>query len=256
MHTAWMGFDRIILTGDKPQVAAAKAAKTEQLKSYVGQWKMKYDMVYAFSQIGALMGKQWGLAWKIINGLYPNSPKSKTGVPIKLQTNSQLNLIPGMDVDEANMLMQRVIDGELDRGDLRKECLKRNAYEEIDIINSKTRSERDIKEKKFTVTTWDEVETKFPVIAAKRFMEGWITAFIHKKKKAPSPVAFTAAITELLDNLAKKQVLTFFRSCPSSFIYEQTAIFFCNFFYRRDPLWPTRTSRRRRSCTAKPMVSR
>ena len=175
---------------------------------------MKYDMVYAFSQIGALMGRQWGLAWKIVNGNYPNAPRNKAGVAIKLQTNSQLNLIPGMDEEEANMLMQRVIDGELDRGDLRKECLKRNAYEEmrkcaIDIINSKTRSDRDIKEKKFTVATWDEVEAKYPVIANKKFMDGWLTAFLHKKKKAPAPVAFTAAVTELLDNMAKKTVLTF-----------------------------------------------
>ena len=167
-------------------------------------------MVYAFSQIGALMGRQWGLAWKIVNGLCPT--KTKAGVPIKLQTNSQLNLIPGMEEEEANMLMQRVIDGELDRGDLRKECLKRNAYEDmrknaIDIINSKTRSDRDIKEKKFTVSTWDQVEEKFPVIANKRFMDGWLTAFLNKKKKAPPPVAFAGAITELLDNMAKKQVL-------------------------------------------------
>ena len=213
IHTAWMAFDKQILHGDKKQAAAAKLAKSTQLKSYQGQWKMKYDMVYAFSQIGALMGRQWGLAWKIVNGLYPSAPKSKAGVPIKLQTNSQLNLIPGMEEEEANMLMQRVIDGELDRGDLRKECLKRNAYEDmrknaIDIINSKTRSERDIKEKKFTVSTW-EVEEKFPVIANKKFMDGWLTAFLHKKKKAPAPVAFSAAITELLDNMTKKTVLTF-----------------------------------------------
>ena len=88
----------------------------------------------------------------------------------------------------------------------------------IDIINSKTRSERDIKDKKFTVETWDEVETKFPVIAQRKFMEGWITAFIHKKKKAPAPVAFTAAITELLDNMAKKSVLTI-NSFLSSVLY-------------------------------------
>jgi hypothetical protein len=131
IHTAWMAFDKQILHGDKKQAAAAKLAKSTQLKSYQGQWKMKYDMVYAFSQIGALMGRQWGLAWKIVNGMYPSAPKTKAGVPIKLQTNSQLNLIPGMDEGEANMLMQRVIDGELDRGDLRKECLKHNAYEEM-----------------------------------------------------------------------------------------------------------------------------
>ena len=52
-------------------------------------------------------------------------------MPIKLQTNSQLNLISGMEVGEATMLMQRVIDGELDRGDLREECLKRNAFEDM-----------------------------------------------------------------------------------------------------------------------------
>ena len=213
IHTAWMAFDKQILHGDKKQAAAAKKAKSEKLKSYEGQWKMKYDMVYAFSQIAALMGRQWVLAWKIVNGNYPSAPKTKAGVPIKLQTNSQLNLIPGMDEEEANMLMQRVIDGELDRGDLRKECLKRNAYEDmrknaIDIINSKTRSDRDIKEKKFTVSTWDQVEEKFPVIANKRFMDGWLTAFLNKKKKAPPPVAFAGAITELLDNMAKKMVRT------------------------------------------------
>ena len=222
MHNTWMRLDRQILQKGKI-AAAARAAKTEQLKSWCGQWKMKYDMVYAFSQIGALMGKQWGLVWKIITGAYANAPRNKHGVPIKLQTNSQLNLIPGMEESEANMLMQRVVDGELDRGDLRKECLKRNAFEEmrkcaIDIINSKTRSERDIKDKKFTVETWDEVETKFPVIAQRKFMEGWITAFIHKKKKAPAPVAFTAAITELLDNMAKKSVLTI-NSFLSSVLY-------------------------------------
>ena len=122
------------------------------------------------------------------------------------------------------MLLQRVVDGEIDRGDLRKECLKRNAYEDmrknaIDIINSKTRSDRDIKDKKFTVSTWDEVEQKFPVIAAKKFMDGWLTAFLHKKKKAftSAPVAFTSAISELLDNMHKKPVLTFrsvLLACP------------------------------------------
>ena len=35
-------------------------------------------------------------------------------------------------------------------------------------------------------------------------MEGWITAFIHRKKKAPASVAFIADISELLDNMAKK----------------------------------------------------
>ena len=209
-----MAFDKQILHGDKKQQAAAKKGKSDALKSYQGAWKMKYDMVYAFSQIGALMGRQWGLAWKIVNGNYPTAPKNKAGVAIKLMTNSQLNLIPGMDEEEANMLMQRVIDGELDRGDLRKECLKRNAYEDmrknaIDIINSKTRSDRDIKEKKFTVSTWDEVEAKFPVIANKKFMDGWLTAFLNKKKKAPAPVAFSAAIGELLDNMHKRAVLTF-----------------------------------------------
>ena len=214
IHTAWMAFDKTILKGDKKQAAAAKKGKSDALKSWQGAWKMKYDMVYAFSQIGALMGRQWGLAWRIVNGNYPTAPRNKAGVAIKLQTNSQLNLIPGMDEEEANMLMQRVIDGELDRGDLRKECLKRNAYEDmrknaIDIINSKTRSDRDIKEKKFTVATWDEVEAKFPVIANKKFMDGWLTAFLNKKKKAPAPVAFSAAIGELLDNMHKRAVLTF-----------------------------------------------
>ena len=49
---------------------------------------------------------------------------------------------------------------------------------------------------------------KFPVIANKRFMDGWLTAFLNKKKKAPPPVAFAGAITELLDNMAKKMVRT------------------------------------------------
>ena len=213
MHEAWMGFDTTILKGGK-NASAGRAAKTAQLNSWVGQWKMKYAQVYAYSQIGALMGKQWALAWRIINGNYPTAKRDKNGNPVKLATNSQLNLIPGMTEGEGNMLMQRVIDGSLDRGDLRKECLKRNAYEEmrksaIDIINSKTRSERDIKEKKFTVTTWDEVETKFPVIANKKFLDGWITAFLNKKKKAPAPVVFSAAIGELLDNMHKRAVLTF-----------------------------------------------
>ena len=97
---------------------------------------------------------------------------------------------------------------------MRKECLKRNAYEDmrknaIDIINSKTRSDKDIRDKKFTVATWDEVEAKFPVIANKKFMDGWLTAFLNKKKKAPAPVAFSAAIGELLDNMRKRAVLTF-----------------------------------------------
>ena len=224
MHNAWIPLDREILQGGK-FATAARQAKTKQLQSWVGQWKMKYDMVYAFSQIGALMGKPWVLTWKIINGLYPKSPKNKAGQPIKLQTNSQLNLIPGMETEEATMLLQRVIDGELDRGDLRKECLKRNAYEEmrkraIDVINSKTRSKADIKSGTFTVSTWDEVVEKFPTIAAQSFMAGWITAFIHKKKKAPIPVAFSAAISDLIDNMGKKAVQLFFRSCCSSFIYE------------------------------------
>ena len=64
----------------------------------------------------------------------------------------------------------------------------------IDVINSKTRSQADIKSGTFTVSTWDEVVEKFPTIAAQSFMGGWITAFIHKKKKAPIPVAFSAAI--------------------------------------------------------------
>ena len=61
MHNTWMRLDRQILQKGKI-AAAARAAKTEQLKSWCGQWKMKYDMVYAFSQIGALMGKQWALS--------------------------------------------------------------------------------------------------------------------------------------------------------------------------------------------------
>ena len=211
MHEAWMGFDTMILKGGK-SAQAGRLAKTEQLKSWCGTWKMKYDMVYAYSQIGALMGKQWALAWKIINGNYPNSKKDKHGNPIKLATNSQLNLIPGMGEGEGNMLMQRVIDGQLDRGDLRKECLRRNAFEEmrkcaIDIINTKTRSERDIKDGKFTCVNWEDVENKFPPVAAKKFMDGWIVSFVGKKKKAPPPAAFITAITELLDNMAKKQVL-------------------------------------------------
>ena len=224
MHNAWIPLDREILQGGKA-ATAARQAKTKQLQSWVGQWKMKYDMVYAFSQIGALMGRSWALTWKIINGLYPKAPRNKAGAPIKLQTNSQLNLIPGMEEGEAIMLLQRVIDGEIDRGDLRKECLKRNAYEEMrkramDVINSKTRSKADIKAGTFTVSTWAEVEEKFPTIAAQSFMAGWITAFIHKKKKAPTPVAFSAAISELIDNMGKKSVQLFFRSCCSSFIYE------------------------------------
>ena len=48
-----------------------------------------------------------------------------------------------MTEEEGTPLMQRVIDGGLDRGNLRKECLRRNAYEamqqnDIDVINSKT----------------------------------------------------------------------------------------------------------------------
>ena len=133
------------------------------------------------------------------------------GNPIKLATNFQLNLISGMSEGEGNMLMQRVIDGQLDRGDLRKECLRRNAFEEmrkcaIDIINTKTRSDRDIKEGNFTCSNWEDVETKFPVVANKKFLDGWIVSFIGKKK-TPPPAAFVAAITELLDNMANKLVL-------------------------------------------------
>jgi len=97
MHNAWIPLDREILQGGKA-ATAARQAKPKLLQSWVGQWKMKYDMVYAYSQIGGLMGRQLGLAWKIVNGLCPNSTRNKAGVPIKLQTNSQLNLIPGMEV--------------------------------------------------------------------------------------------------------------------------------------------------------------
>jgi len=166
-----------------------------------------------------------------------------------------------MEVGEANTLMQRVIDGELNRGDLRKGCLKRNAYEDvrknaIDIINSKTRSERDIKEKKFTVSTWDEVETKFPIITNKKFMDGWITAFIHKKKKAPAPVAFSAAISELLDNMHKKAVRTFQNVLLSRPLFMKSPPQFFHLHSRRNPLCSTSTSRRSRSCTTKRMAAR
>ena len=158
-------------------------------------------------------------------------------------------------------MLQRVVDGEIDRGDLRKECLKRNANEDmrknaIDIINSKTRSDRDIKHQKFTVSNWDEVEQKFPVIAAKKFMDGRITAFIHKKKTAPAPVAFTAAISELLDNMAKKAVLTFrivLLACP---LFMKSPSLFFHFFFRRNPSSSMSTSRRSRSCATKIVASR
>ena len=87
----------------------------------------------------------------------------------------------------------------------------------IDVINSKTRSDRDIKDGKFTVSTWQEVEAKFPVVTTKKFLEGWIISFMGKKKKAPSPPAFVSAITKLLDSIAKKMVLplsTVLDTCP------------------------------------------
>lgn len=71
------------------------------------------------------------------------------------------------------------------------------------------------------------LEEKFPVIANKKFMDGWLTAFLNKKKKAAAPVTFAGAITELLDNMHKKLVLTFklvllarplFMKSPSHFL--------------------------------------
>jgi hypothetical protein len=259
MHEAWIGFDTQILKGGK-NATLGRAAKTAQLNSWVGQWKMKYEQVYAYSQIGALMGKQWVLAWKIINGLYPNAQRDKSGNPVKLQTNSQLNLIPGMGEGEGNMLMQRVIDGSLDRGDLRKECLKRNAYEEmrkcaIDIINTKTRSDRDIKEGKFTCSNWDDVETKFPVVANKKFLEGWIVSFIGKKKKAPAPPAFVTAISELLDNMNKKLVLRLMIVLVPRPLFMNRPSRLSPSLCRRNPLWPTSISLRSRLCTTRTMAS-
>ena len=67
-----------------------KEAKTAQLFSWSGQWKLKYDTVYAYSQLAALTGNQWGLAWRIILGQYPSAKKDKAGKPVKLQSNSQL----------------------------------------------------------------------------------------------------------------------------------------------------------------------
>ena len=252
MHEAWMGFDTQILKGGKQAVAGRKA-KTEQLNSWVGQWKMKYEQVYAFSQIGALMGKQWVLAWKIINGNYPSAKRDKQGNPIKLATNSQLNLIPGMSEGEGNMLMQRVIDGSLDRGDLRKECLKRNAFEEmrkcaIDIINTKTRSDRDIKEGKFTCSNWDDVEAKFPIVANKKFLEGWIVSFVGKKKRAPPAAAFVNAITELLDNMAKKMVLRLMIVLDARPLFMNRPSRLSRSLRRRNRLWPMSTSLRSRLC--------
>ena len=206
------------------------------------------------------MGKQWVLAWKIINGLYPNAQRDKSGNPVKLATNSQLNLIPGMGEGEGNMLMQRVIDGSLDRGDLRKECLKRNAYEEmrkcaIDIINTKTRSDRDIKEGTFTCASWDDVEAKYACVASKKFLEGWIVSFIGKKKKAPAPPAFVTAISELLDNMNKKLVLRLMIVLVPRPLFMNRPSRLSRSLCRRNPLWPMSISLRSRLCTTRTMAS-
>ena len=259
MHEAWMGFDTTILKGGK-NASAGRAAKTAQLNSWVGQWKMKYAQVYAYSQIGALMGKQWALAWRIINGNYPSAKRDKNGNPVKLATNSQLNLIPGMTEGEGNMLMQRVIDGSLDRGDLRKECLKRNAYEEmrkcaIDIINTKTRSAKDIEEGKFTCSSWGDVELKFPAVANKKFLEGWIVSFISKKQKAPPSTAFVTAITELLDNMAKKQVLCLMIVLDARQLFMNRQARLSHHICCRNQLWPMSISRRSKFCTTRTTAS-
>ncbi len=57
------------------------------------------------------------------------------------------------------------------------------------------------------MSNWVDVEAKFPVVANKKFLDGWIISFVGKTKKAPAPAAFVNAITELLDNVAKKLVL-------------------------------------------------
>ena len=259
MHEAWMGFDSLILKGGK-NATAGRAAKTAQLNSWVGQWKMKYAQVYAYSQIGGLMGKQWALAWKIINGNYASAKRDKNGLPIKLATNSQLNLIPGMAEGEGNMLMQRVVDGSLDRGDLRKEFLKRNAYEEmrkcaIDIINTKTRSNLDIREGKFTCNSWADVEEKFPVVANKKFLDGWIVSFISKKLRAPPPAAFVTAIAELLDNMAKRLVLCLMIVLVARQLFMTRHSRLSHSFCCRNQLWPTSISLRSRLCTTRRTAS-
>ena len=72
IRVAWMAFDRKISRGGK-HAAEGKKAKTAQLFSWSGQWKRKYDTVYAYSQLAALTGRQWGLAWRIIIGQYPSA---------------------------------------------------------------------------------------------------------------------------------------------------------------------------------------
>ena len=124
-----------------------------------------------------MKGELWGLLWKIIMGNYPNSRTGASDLPIKLQTNSPLDLIPGMDPEEATALMQRVLDGTLKRGQLRNECLRRQCFEDtrrhmMEVINAKTMSAGQVKKGKMTVATWADVEEKYPRLAAPAFLEG------------------------------------------------------------------------------------
>ena len=131
MHRAAVQFDNMAEAGGPAAQKKAKAARAAALKSWHNQWRRKYEKVHPLWALANLKGELWGLLWKIIMRNYPHSRKGASGLPIKLQTNSSLNLIPGMDPEEAAALMQRVLDGALERGQLRNECLRSQCFEDM-----------------------------------------------------------------------------------------------------------------------------
>jgi hypothetical protein len=86
------------------------------------------------------------------------------------------------------------------------------------------------------------------IVANKKFLEGWIVSFVGKKKRAPPAAAFVNAITELLDNMAKKMVLCLMSVVDARPLFMNRPSRLSRSLCRRNPLWPTSTSPRSRLC--------
>ncbi len=94
--------------------------------------------------------------------------------------------------------MQRVLDGTLERGQLPKECLRRQCEDMcshmMEVTNAKTMSAGQFKKGKMTVATWADVEEKYPHLAATAYLEGRLLSYKGRPRKQPPPGPFINAI--------------------------------------------------------------
>ena len=165
-------------------------------------------------QLGSYTGQTWDLVDQILKG--DIKPIGSSRRPPKPPTSCYpFTMLAAIPEDKVITFLRKVVEGEWTFVQIRNACktYKTKARVRKEVVTHVS-AVTDIMTK-HPVPTWSNVKTLYPLLAAKEFLDPWITWTSSRKNVEEMPSSFVKAMNDLLKTAKQLQVAYFKKNQPA-----------------------------------------